>query len=81
MTTLAGLNILLVEDDVMLRKRIAAQLERLGADVTTAENLQIARQHLADLDFEFVLLDVNLPDGLGPDLLREKVFARTPASS
>ena len=60
----------------MLRKRIAAQLERLGADVTPAENLQIARQHLADLDFEFALLDVNLPDGLGPDLLREKVFGK-----
>jgi DNA-binding NtrC family response regulator len=32
------------------------------------------RQRLRDEQFDFVLLDVNLPDGLGTDLLREKAF-------
>ncbi len=72
MCTLNGLAILLLEDDVLLRKRLTAQLERLGAEVASAENLQSARQFLAEKDFDFALLDVNLPDGLGPDLLREK---------
>ena len=71
---LIGLSILLVEDDVMLRKRLTAQLERLGAEVTSAETLQAARQFIGAMDFDFALLDVNLSDGLGPDLLREKLF-------
>ena len=74
-TTLTGLDILVLEDDVMLRKRLAAQLERLGADVTVAETLQAARQFIGTMAFDFALLDVNLSDGLGPDLLREKVFS------
>jgi len=75
MNELAGLDVLLLEDDVMLRKRLMAQLERLGAEVTAAETLQAARQFIATLDFDFALLDVNLPDGLGVDLLREKTFS------
>ena len=59
----------------MLRKRLAAQFERLGADVTGAEHLQAARQFLGAMAFDFVLLDVNLPDGLGTELLREKAFS------
>ena len=72
--SVAGLDILLLEDDVMLRRRITAQLERLGAEVTGAETLQAARQFIATMDFDFALLDVNLPDGLGTELLREKIF-------
>ena len=72
MSILAGLDILLLEDDGPLRKRITAQLERLGAEVFPAENLQAARNLLSQMDFAFALLDVNLPDGLGPDLLRGK---------
>ena len=74
MTLLTGLDILVLEDDVMLRKRLAAQLERLGADVTCAETLRAARQFIGTMAFDFALLDVNLSDGLGPDLLREKAF-------
>lgn len=74
MSKLAGLDILVVDDDVMLRKRLAAQLERLGAGVSVADSLRAARQLAGSMDFDFALLDVNLPDGLGPDLLREKIF-------
>ena len=73
-SNLTGLDILLLEDDVMLRKRLTAQLERLGAEVTAAETLQAARQFIGALAFDVALLDVNLSDGLGPDLLREKAF-------
>ncbi|MGB9602457.1 MAG: sigma-54-dependent transcriptional regulator [Verrucomicrobiia bacterium] len=70
----AGSSILIVEDDVLLRKQIAAYLERMEADVTIAGNIQSAKELARQLGFDFVLLDVNLPDGSGFDLLSEKVF-------
>lgn len=74
--TLAGLSLLIVEDESLLRKQIAAYLETLGAEVTGADTLHAARRLLAELDFDFVLLDVNLPDGCGTDLLKEKNLPR-----
>ncbi len=68
---LSGLDILIVEDELMLRKRLSAQLERLGANVTTAETLQAARTFCANMGFISLLLDVNLPDGTGTDLLNK----------
>src|SRR5688572_3313387 len=71
---LSGLSFLILEDEPLLRKQAGAFLERLGADVTIAENVGRARRLIEDLSFDFALIDVNLPDGLGTDLLREKVF-------
>jgi len=71
---LAGLTLLVVEDDLLLRKQISAHLERLGADVTGVETLQEARRMAGELSLDLVLLDVNLPDGSGLDLLRSKGF-------
>jgi len=72
--SLAGFGILILEDEPLLRKQLAAQLERLGADITQAGTLKAARQLAAELSFDFALLDVNLPDGRGTDLLQEKLF-------
>jgi two-component system, NtrC family, response regulator AtoC len=74
-TPLAGLSILIVEDDVLLRKQIASYMEKLGADVTSAGALEAARNLAAGLSFDFVLLDVNLPDGQGTSLLKDGVFS------
>jgi len=71
---LSGLDVLLVEDDLMLRKRETALLERMGADVSAVDTLAGARQFIGTLPFDFAVLDVNLPDGLGTELLREKLF-------
>jgi two-component system, NtrC family, response regulator AtoC len=71
--SLTGLSLLVLEDDLLLRKQLCAYLEKLGADVTSAETLDRARRLIRDLGFDFALLDVNLPDGLATDLLREKV--------
>lgn len=72
---LAGLSVLIVEDEALLRRQLAAQLERLGADVTGAGTIEAARRFIAELPFDFALLDVNLPDGLGTELLKEKIFS------
>ena len=58
----------------MLRKREAALLERLGAEVSAVDNLAGARRMIGAMPFDFAVLDVNLPDGLGTDLLKEKIF-------
>jgi DNA-binding NtrC family response regulator len=74
-STLTGLGVLVIEDDTLLRKQIAAHLGSLGADVTGAATLEAAKRFLAELEFDFVLLDVHLPDGRGTDLLEEKAFS------
>lgn len=58
----------------MLRKRLLAQLEKLGAQAAVAEDLQTARKMISERGFDFALLDVNLPDGAGTDLLKEQIF-------
>lgn len=58
----------------MLGRRTAALLEKLGAEVSVAGTLQAARSLMSAIAFDIALLDVNLPDGLGTDLLREKRF-------
>ena len=74
---LAGLNVLLLEDDTLLRRRLTGFLESEKAEVTPVNTLAAARRALEDLPFEAALIDVNLPDGRGTDLLRDKVFAPT----
>lgn len=74
---LAGLSILLLDDEVLLRKRLAGFLEREGAEVTAVNHVQAAREAAAQLPFDAALIDVRLPDGKGTDLLEEKVFAAT----
>lgn len=74
---LAGLNVLVLEDDLLLRKRLTGFLEKEGAEVTAVNTVNGARQALDGLTFEAAVIDVNLPDGRGTDLLRDKVFAPT----
>jgi DNA-binding NtrC family response regulator len=72
---LNGASVLLVEDEPLLRRQLAAFLERQGADVTAVGDLVAARRSAGLLPYDYALLDVNLPDGLGTDLLREAAFS------
>ena len=74
-SALQGASVLLVEDAPLLRKQVAAALEQHDADVTAVGTLDEARRMIQSLPFDFALLDVNLPDGLGTDLLSENVFS------
>ena len=71
----AGLSILIIEDETLQRKQIAAGLERLGADLFQAGTVATARKMLSEVNFDFVLLDVNLPDGLGTELFKDHSFS------
>ena len=74
-STLKALSILVVDDEPMLRKRLAAYLEKNGAEVTAASSLGEARNALSTAGFDAALLDVNLPDGNGTSLLRDGAFS------
>ena len=78
-SALEGASVLLVEDEPLLCKQVAAALEQHNADVTAVGTLDEARRMIQSLPFDFALLDVNLPDGLGTDLLSEGVFSPSTA--
>jgi DNA-binding NtrC family response regulator len=71
---LAGSKILVVEDEPELCELIAANQTELGAEVTSVSTLRDAKRLAQSRSFEFVFLDVKLPDGLGTELLKERVF-------
>jgi len=63
--------IVVVEDDIIVRKNLEQQLRNRRYDVASAPNLATARDFLAKDTFDLVFTDVRLPDGEGTDLLRE----------
>jgi DNA-binding NtrC family response regulator len=69
---LSGTSLLLLEDEPLLRRRIASHLEKAGVELTLTESVAEAREALRNLNFDFALLDVNLPDGRSLALLEEK---------
>ena len=64
--------VLLLEDETLLAKRITAVLEKMGAEVTDTASIEEARQSLKELFFDCALFDLNLPDGESLDLLKEQ---------
>src|SRR5260221_10652869 len=70
--SLANLAILVIEDELLLRKQIVSFLEGMGAEVSGAGTVEEARRRIANCQFDFALIDVNLPDGRGTDLLKQK---------
>ena len=71
----AGTEVLVLEDDGMLRKRCAAYLRSVGANVTEAAKIAEARRLLESARFDFALIDLHLPDGEGLELLREGIIS------
>jgi DNA-binding response OmpR family regulator len=61
--------ILILEDEPDLLFLLRQNLEREGFRVLPAETCRAAREALAAADADLLLLDVNLPDGNGFDLL------------
>lgn len=63
--------ILLVEDDAALAHGIALALNVDEREMVIAESAAGARQRRAEGAFQLVILDINLPDASGLDLLRQ----------
>lgn len=64
-------NILLLEDDQSLGRGISMALTGPEASVTCHSTLARAREALAEDRFDLLILDINLPDGNGLELLRQ----------
>ncbi len=69
---LAHRRILVVDDELALRKGLAQRFEEEGAEVTTADTVTLARKALKEGDFDLAVLDHRLPDGTGLALLEEQ---------
>lgn len=68
------LSVLVVDDHAMFRTGVRAELERLGSGrvevAGEAEDVDTAVAAIADLRPDVVLLDVHLPGGGGPEVIR-----------
>jgi DNA-binding NtrC family response regulator len=65
--------IVVVDDELMIRKTLETQLRNKRYSVASASDLNGARKILRRDSFDLVFLDLRLPDGEGTDLLEEIV--------
>lgn len=63
--------ILLLEDDVTLGNGIRMALQNPDLQITLCRTLKHARNAVKQTGFDLMILDINLPDGSGLDLLQE----------
>lgn len=68
----AKARLLLLEDDVDLRRGVRFNLEHDGYLVVGVGSVAEARAQIASQSFDLLIFDLNLPDGDGLDLLRER---------
>jgi len=64
------MQLLMVEDDVAVRRLVTNRLERQGVTVTAAATAGAALRELRESTFDVAIFDLTLPDGSGLDLLR-----------
>lgn len=69
---MSQLRILVVEDDTAIRTGICHALRFNGYALVEAPDAATARAALSEGDLDLALLDLNLPDGDGLDLLAER---------
>lgn len=73
----AGNHILIVEDSEFQRKFLVRWLKKNGYETLEAETFQEAREKIRVNEISVVLLDWELPDGTGIDLIKE-ILASSP---
>lgn len=68
-----GISVLIVDDNGYYVNRMVTMLDNLGhiENIHTAGNCREAYSSLTTQKHDFILLDINLPDGSGIDLLQE----------
>jgi two-component system KDP operon response regulator KdpE len=72
--------LLIVEDDSALRRSLCTTLGSLGFDVAEASNGEDALTSVRLMDFETILLDINMPGMGGIEACRRirRIFTKTP---
>jgi DNA-binding NtrC family response regulator len=75
-----SLTIMIVDDEETFRKNAESYLSGRGFEVIGVGTLEEARTHLKKGEADIILLDVQLPDGYGPNLLfeTENMLVRPP---
>lgn len=63
--------ILIVEDDRVLNRGVSFALKKEGYEIISAYSLEEAKNVIIKNDIDFLLLDINLPDGSGLDLCEQ----------
>ena len=63
--------IIVLEDDLIVRKSLESQLRYRRYDVASASTIEAAQELLAKDNFDLMIVDVKLPDGDGTDLLKQ----------
>ncbi|MBN1676099.1 MAG: response regulator [Kiritimatiellae bacterium] len=63
-------NVLVVDDELILRKTLSRMLDHGGYGSDVAEDVEQALVKLAEADFDVIMADINLPGQSGIDLLR-----------
>jgi DNA-binding response OmpR family regulator len=67
---MSGARILLIEDDEVLCDLVKQNLEVREHQVSVAQNAKTAKAYLRTSTFDLIILDINLPDQTGWDVLR-----------
>ncbi len=63
--------IIVLEDDLIVRKSLEQQLRYRRYDVASASTIATAQELLAKDNFDLMIVDVKLPDGDGTELLKQ----------
>ena len=63
--------IIVLEDDLIVRKSLEQQLRYRRYDVASASTIAAAQELLARDNFDLMIVDVKLPDGDGTELLKQ----------
>ena len=65
-------NILVVEDSELINKTIVKTLSKFGCyDIDRSFSFEQAREKLSNNDYAFIILDLNLPDAYGEELVSD----------
>lgn len=64
-------NILIIEDDRTLNRGVSLALKKEGYRVISNYNISEGRVSIMENDIDFLILDINLPDGSGLDLCEQ----------
>ncbi len=63
--------IIVLEDDLVVRKSLEQQLRYRRYDVASTSTIAEAQELLSKDNFDLMIVDVRLPDGVGTDLLKQ----------